>query len=166
MKIVFDHGTPVPLRHALTGHAVSTAFELGWATLKNGELLSRAVKEFDILITTDQNLRYQQDLSHLRLAVLVLPTNQLAEDPTARRSGDRGRRRGPRRRMPRDRLSGECVTEAGDPSTSIDLLIRALSARRCGLTERQQRARRGFSTPRVPTYPRGPRTRTPDSAAA
>ena len=64
----------MPLRHALTGHAVSTAFELGWATLTNGELLSRAVKDFDILITTDQNLRYQQDLSHLRLAVLVLPT--------------------------------------------------------------------------------------------
>jgi hypothetical protein len=74
VKIVFDHGTPAPLRHALTGHVVSTAFELGWATLKNGELLRRAAKDFDILITTDQNLRYQQDLSHLRLAVLVLPT--------------------------------------------------------------------------------------------
>lgn len=74
MKIVFDHGTPEPLRHALTGHVVSTAFELGWATLKNGELLRRAAKKFDILITTDQNLRYQQDISRLRLAVLVLPT--------------------------------------------------------------------------------------------
>jgi hypothetical protein len=74
VKIVFDHGTPAPLRHALTGHVVSTAFELGWALLTNGELLRRAVKDFDILITTDKNLRYQQDLSHLRLAVLVLPT--------------------------------------------------------------------------------------------
>jgi len=87
------------LRHALTGHAVSTAFELGWATLKNGELLRRAVKEFDILITTDQNLRYQQDLSHLRLAVLVLPTRIAtdaiepcaARNPTASEtSGRRG----------------------------------------------------------------------------
>jgi hypothetical protein len=74
VRIVFDHGTPAPLRHALSGRVVSTAYELGWATLKNGELLQRAVKDFDILITTDQNLRYQQDISHLRLAVLVLPT--------------------------------------------------------------------------------------------
>ena len=74
MKIVFDQGTPVPLRHALTGHTVSTAFELGWDALGNGELLRRAVNEFDILITTDQNLRYQQDLSRFQLAVLVLPT--------------------------------------------------------------------------------------------
>jgi hypothetical protein len=74
VKIVFDQGTPVPLRHALTGHTVSTAFELGWAALGNGELLRRAVKEFDISITTDQNLRYQQDLSRFQLALLVLPT--------------------------------------------------------------------------------------------
>jgi hypothetical protein len=74
VKIVFDHCTPAPLRQALAGHVVSTAFQLGWATLTNGELLRRAVEEFDILITTDKNLRYQQDLSHLRLAVLVLPT--------------------------------------------------------------------------------------------
>jgi hypothetical protein len=74
VRIVFDHGTPAPLRQALSGHVVSTAFELGWATLKNGELLRRALKDFDILITTDKNLRYQQDLSDLRLAVLVLPT--------------------------------------------------------------------------------------------
>ncbi len=74
MKIVFDHGTPAPLRHLLAGHVVSTAFELGWATLENGELLRRAANDFDILITTDQNLRYQQDVSHLPVAILVLPT--------------------------------------------------------------------------------------------
>jgi len=74
MKVLFDHGTPVPLRHALTGHSVSTAYEMGWANLDNGALLKAAEREFDILITTDQNLRYQQALSGRRLAILVLPT--------------------------------------------------------------------------------------------
>jgi precorrin-2 methylase len=74
VKIVFDQGTPAPLRHALTGHSVSTAFELGWAALRNGELLKRAAETFDVLITTDQNLRHQQDLSQFQVAVLVLPT--------------------------------------------------------------------------------------------
>jgi predicted nuclease of predicted toxin-antitoxin system len=74
MKILFDHGTPAPLRHALAGHSVSTAYEKGWADLDNGNLLESAGKEFDILITTDQNLRYQQNLTGQRLAILVLPT--------------------------------------------------------------------------------------------
>lgn len=74
MKILFDQGTPVPLRHALPGHLVSTAFEMGWAALENGELLKHASDEFDVLVTTDQNLRFQQDLSRYRVAVLVLPT--------------------------------------------------------------------------------------------
>jgi hypothetical protein len=74
MKILFDHGTPAPLRHALTPHAVSTAYEMGWTKLDNGELLKAAEIDFDILITTDQNLRYQQNLSGRRLAILVLPT--------------------------------------------------------------------------------------------
>jgi hypothetical protein len=74
MKILFDHGTPAPLRHALTAHSLSTAYELGWAGLSNGDLLNAAEDQFDILITTDQNLRYQQDLSTRQLAILVLPT--------------------------------------------------------------------------------------------
>jgi hypothetical protein len=74
MKVLFDHGTPVPLRHALTGHSVSTAYEMGWAKLDNGALLEAAEREFDILVTTDQNLRYQQTFSGRRLAILVLPT--------------------------------------------------------------------------------------------
>ncbi len=58
MQIVFDQGTPVPLRLALTGHQIATAYELGWSTLKNGELLSAAESAgFDLLITTDRNLR-------------------------------------------------------------------------------------------------------------
>ena len=74
MRVLFDQGTPVPLRQGLTGHAVSTAFEMGWAALENGELLNAAEAAFDVLITTDQNLRYQQNLSARRLAILVLPT--------------------------------------------------------------------------------------------
>ena len=74
MRILFDHGTPVPLRRELRGHTVSTAFELGWTELDNGLLLSQAEAQFDVLITTDQNLRCQQNLSGRRLAILVLPT--------------------------------------------------------------------------------------------
>jgi len=58
----------------LIGHDVSTAHELGWSNLKNGDLLSAAETRFDAFITTDQNLQYQQDLSGRKIAVLVLPT--------------------------------------------------------------------------------------------
>ncbi|HWB54956.1 MAG TPA: hypothetical protein VG722_12210 [Tepidisphaeraceae bacterium] len=71
MKILFDQGTPVPLRHRLK---VSTAFEMGWANLSNGDLLTAAESLFDLLITTDQNLRYQQNLTARHLAILVLGT--------------------------------------------------------------------------------------------
>ena len=74
MKILFDHGTPAPLRRSLAGHEISTAYEMGWAKLSNGELLAAAEKSFDVFITTDQNLRYQQNLVGRRLAILVLPT--------------------------------------------------------------------------------------------
>lgn len=63
----------MPLRGALTGHTVETAFERGWATLKNGDLLREAeAAEFALLITTDQNLQYQQNLAARRIAILVL----------------------------------------------------------------------------------------------
>ena len=74
MRILFDHGTPVPLRRVLGGHSVSTAFELGWTELDNGALLKAAEAKFDALVTTDQNLRYQQNLTGRMLAILVLPT--------------------------------------------------------------------------------------------
>jgi hypothetical protein len=75
VRLLFDQGTPVPLRSNLIGHTVSTAFELGWASLTNGELLSRAESNgFDALVTTDQNLRYQQNRSERRLAIAVLLT--------------------------------------------------------------------------------------------
>ena|SRR6266513_635073 len=82
MKIIFDQGTPAPLRNGLSGHSVSTAFELGWSSLANGELLQQAEGQFDLLITTDQNLRYQQNLTGRKLAILVLPTTSWPEIKT------------------------------------------------------------------------------------
>lgn len=73
MKILFDHGTPVPLRRYLVGHVVDTAFERGWSKLKNGELLDASEHDdYALLVSTDQNLRYQQNLSNRQLAIIVL----------------------------------------------------------------------------------------------
>ncbi len=74
MKILFDQGTPAPLRHLLVDHNVRTTYEMEWADLDNGQLLKTAETAFDALITTDQNLRYQQSVQGRRLAILVLPT--------------------------------------------------------------------------------------------
>ena len=57
MRILFDQGTPVPLKNHLSAHRVETAFELGWSRLTNGELLASAEGRFDVLITTDRNLK-------------------------------------------------------------------------------------------------------------
>ena len=74
MRILFDQGTPAPLRRHLAGHDVVTAYEAGWADLDNGNLLSAAEGIFDLLLTTDKNLRYQQNFTGRRLAICVLPT--------------------------------------------------------------------------------------------
>jgi len=74
MRILFDQGTPVPLRDHLADHVIETAFELGWSTLENGALLAAAEDSFDLLITTDQKLRYQQNLAGKNLCILVLMT--------------------------------------------------------------------------------------------
>ena len=73
MRVLFDQGTPDPLRHVLTAHVVSTAYEMGWSSLSNGDLLDAAEAQFDAFVTTDQNLRHQQNLGGRRLAILVLP---------------------------------------------------------------------------------------------
>ena len=72
MLILFDQGTPVPIRNSLQGHTVRTASEQGWSTLLNGELL-RAAEEagFDVFLTTDTSLPFQQNLKGLRLAVVL-----------------------------------------------------------------------------------------------
>lgn len=74
MRILFDQGTPVPLRDYLVGHIVETVFDLGLSTLENGALLAAAEQAFDLLITTDQKLRHQQSLTGRNLSVLVLKT--------------------------------------------------------------------------------------------
>ena len=73
MKILFDQGTPVPLRKYLTEHSVTTAYEEGLSNLSNGDLLKAAEnKGYQILVTTDQNLRYQQNLSERKITIVVL----------------------------------------------------------------------------------------------
>ena len=73
MRILFDQGTPVPLRELLSSHEVETAFERGWSTLRNSDLLAAAEQEgFEVFVTTDKNLRNQQNLSGLRLAIVGL----------------------------------------------------------------------------------------------
>ena len=75
MKILFDQGTPVPLRRHLPRHDVATAAEMDWSQLTNGELLAAATEAgFEVLVTTDQNLRYQQNLKDRKIAVVVLMT--------------------------------------------------------------------------------------------
>jgi predicted nuclease of predicted toxin-antitoxin system len=77
MRILFDQATPVPIRQHLTGHEVRTAAQQGWHTLKNGDLLAAAEADgFDILLTTDKNMRYQQNLSGRRIAIVVLGLQQ------------------------------------------------------------------------------------------
>ena len=73
MRVLFDQGTPAPLRDHLAQHTVDTAFERGWSEMENGELLDTAEREgYQLLITTDRNLRYQQNLTNRQLAILVL----------------------------------------------------------------------------------------------
>ena len=75
MRILFDQGVPVPLRSYLTPHSVSTAYEKGWSQLRNGNLLDAAEAEkFEAFLTTDQNLRYEQNLRDREIAVVVLST--------------------------------------------------------------------------------------------
>lgn len=75
MRVLFDQGTPVPLRRHLEHHSVATVFEKSWSTLQNGELLEAAQGEgFEILVTTDQNLKYQQNLTTRQIGIVVLLT--------------------------------------------------------------------------------------------
>ncbi len=73
MRILFDQGTPVPLRRHLVDHGVDTAAENGWSDLDNGDLIEMTERRgYEILVTTDQNLRYQQNFNDRSLSVVVL----------------------------------------------------------------------------------------------
>jgi hypothetical protein len=75
LRILFDQGVPVPLRAHLPSHQIVTAYERGWSQLRNGDLLVQAqAAGFEVFVTTDTNLRYQQDLRGRLLAIVVLST--------------------------------------------------------------------------------------------
>jgi hypothetical protein len=77
MLVLFDQGTPVPIRPFLKEHTVQTAAQRGWDTLKNGELLKIAEDAgFDVLVTPDKNIRYQQNLTARKIALVVLGSSQ------------------------------------------------------------------------------------------
>jgi len=76
MRILLDQNTPAPLRYALLGHQVETAYEKGWAKLSNGDLIAEAESAgFDLLITSDQGIPHQQNWAGRNLSLLVLSTN-------------------------------------------------------------------------------------------
>lgn len=77
MKVLFDHNVPHKLRHLLPGHEIKTADEMSWARLENGLLLAAAEDAgFDLMLTADNNLAYQQNLTGRKLALVVLSTNR------------------------------------------------------------------------------------------
>ena len=77
MRILFDNGTPNPIARSLTGHEVAFARQIGWHELKNGELLRQAEEAgYELLLTPDKNMRYQQNLSGRKIAIVVLGNQQ------------------------------------------------------------------------------------------
>jgi hypothetical protein len=77
MLVLFDHGTPRSIARFLVGHTVIQAKARGWDKLSNGKLLQAAEEaEFDVLLTTDKNIRYQQNLKGRRIAIVVLGNSQ------------------------------------------------------------------------------------------
>ena len=73
MRVLFDNGTPRGVTAALKAHVVEEARALGWDTLRNGELLDDAeAAGFEVFVTTDRTLRYQQNLTGRKIAIVVL----------------------------------------------------------------------------------------------
>lgn len=73
MRILLDESLPRPLSRLLIGHDVSTVAREGWTSLGNGALLRQAATTFDVVLTADQNIEFQQNLATLPLAVVVVP---------------------------------------------------------------------------------------------
>ncbi len=72
MRVLLDECLPKRLKRELVGHEARTAPEMGWASKRNGELLALAAGAFDVFLTADRNLSYQQDVSAFNIAVIVL----------------------------------------------------------------------------------------------
>lgn len=77
MNILLDECTPRVVKKRLPKLNIQTVQEMGWSGLKNGELLAAAEGQFDVFVTTDKNLRHQRNLQGRKLAVLLLPSNQV-----------------------------------------------------------------------------------------
>ena len=81
MRILLDHSVPRPLKNNLPGHVIDTAAERGWQELHNGELLDRAeVEGYELLITADRNMNFQQNFAHRFISVLFLTTKKLSQN--------------------------------------------------------------------------------------
>lgn len=77
MKVLFDNGTPNSIARSLEEHEVTFARKIGWHELQNGELISEAeMAGYDVLLSTDKNIRYQQNLTGRRIAIIVLGNSQ------------------------------------------------------------------------------------------
>ena len=78
MKILIDESLPRYLKRVLVAHDVKTVHEMGWGGIKNGPLLRLADPLFEVFLTGDKNLRYQQNLKKLKLSIVVFPSNKLS----------------------------------------------------------------------------------------
>jgi predicted nuclease of predicted toxin-antitoxin system len=79
MKVLLDECVPWPMHRILVGYDCTSTQWRGWGGIKNGELIQLAENEFDIFVTSDQNLRYQQNLNNRRMAIVELSTNDLRQ---------------------------------------------------------------------------------------
>jgi hypothetical protein len=81
VKVLLDECIDWRLAHDIVGHDVKTARQMGWTAIKNGELLTLASEQFDVFVTVDRNLSFQQNLTSFSIAVVVLEakTNRLAD---------------------------------------------------------------------------------------
>jgi hypothetical protein len=81
VRVLVDECVDWRLSRDLVGHDVKTARQMGWSTIRNGELLASAAKEFDVFVTVDRNLSFQQNLPAFTIAVIVLraKTNRLSD---------------------------------------------------------------------------------------
>lgn len=77
MSILLDEGVPRVIQRRLTDLFISTVEEMGWRGIRNGKLLDLMSGRFNVLVTTDKNLRYQQNLEKRQISAVVLPTNQI-----------------------------------------------------------------------------------------
>lgn len=77
MKIIIDECVPSIVKRGLPDRRIVSVQDMGWAGVKNGELLKHVTQQFDVFITSDKNLRHQQNLASLEIAVILLPSNQV-----------------------------------------------------------------------------------------